>query len=159
MRTFNLISSWLLWLLCAFYAQRVIYLRVFDTVAREPILPDKFARYVQMFWLALAMFGAFAACAYLIRQRFWFSRHRDAGLGFWVLTVFFYLSVLAATAAGFAPYFAGDRSVIQWASCVLGVAFLVLGFPRVPQAPAPSPPPGSLDDSSKDAAAIKAQYK
>jgi hypothetical protein len=149
MRTFNLISSWLLWLLCAFYAQRVIYLRVFDTVAREPILPDKFARYVKMFWLALAMFAACAACAYLIRQRFWFSRQRDAGLGFWVLTVFFYLFVLAATAAGFAPYFAGDRSAIQWASCVLGVAFLALGFPRVPQSPASSSPPLSPDESSK----------
>jgi len=149
MRIFNLISSWLLWLLCAFYAQRVIHLRVLDTVTREPLPADRLARYVQTFWLALAMFTAFAVCAYLIRQRFWFSRPRDAGLGFWVVTVFFYLSVLAVTSAGFAPYFAGDRSVIQWVSCVLGVVFLALGFPRIPRSSASSPPPLSPDESSK----------
>src|SRR5207248_1592870 len=122
-RTFNLISSWLLWLLCTFYVLFVICIRVLDTIPREQIAPERLARYVQTFWLALAMFTTFAACAYIIRHRVWFARSRTAGLGFWALTVFFYISVLFVTAAGFAPYFAGDRSIIQWVSCVLGVVF------------------------------------
>jgi len=139
MRIFNLISSWLLWLLCVLYALTVFALRILNTTPRPEISPEKLARYVRTFWLALAMVTAFAAGAYFFRRRFWFMRGRPPGLGFWIVTVFFYLSVLFVTAAGFAPFFAGDRSVIQWASCALGAVFIVLGFPRLPQPAAIAP--------------------
>lgn len=141
MRIFNLISSWLLWLLCAFYATAVVAIRVLDTIPRQATSPEKLSRLVQIFWLSLAMFTAFAAAAYLTRRQIWFARRRSVGLGYWALTVFFYFSVLGVTAAGFAPYFSGDRSLIQWASCALGAMFVVIGFPRLPDAPVSLPPP------------------
>ncbi len=133
MRIFNLITSWLLWLLCAFYVLVVLCLRALDTLPRETTDPDKLAGYTQLMWIALVMFTILAAGACWLRHRFWFSRGQPAGIGFWALTVFFYIMVLFVTAAGFAPYFSGDRSAIQWASCVLGAGFLVVGFPRLPK--------------------------
>ena len=142
MRTFNLISAWLLWLFCAFYTLCTLVIRILDVIPRpEKSSPEKLTRYVQTFWIALAVFAVFAAGAYLARRHFWFARGRGAGLGFWSVTMFFYLSVLFLTATGFAPYVVGDRSSIQFASCGLGVLFLVIGFPRVPQASAVSAPP------------------
>src|SRR5438552_3244623 len=83
-------------------------------------------------WLALIMFTAIAVCIYVVRHRLWFLGKRVIGVGFWLTTMVFYVSSLFATAAGFAPYFVGDRSSIQWAGILLGFIFLVLGFPRLP---------------------------
>ena len=133
MRIFNLISSWLLWALCACYALTTLAFLLLDKTPPENTSQEKLASFVRTFWLALAMFTVFATGAYFIRRRVWFARNRSAGLGFWVVTVFFYFSVLFMTLAGFAPYFAGDRSVLQWVSCVLGLIFVAIGYPQVPK--------------------------
>lgn len=137
MRIFNLIFSWLLWAVCACYALTTLAFLLLDKTPPENTSPEKLASFVRTFWLALAMFTTFAAGAYFLRRRIWFAKNRAAGLGFWAVTVFFYLSVLFMTVAGFVPYFAGDRSVIQSVSCLLGLVFVAMGYPQVPKKSVP----------------------
>jgi hypothetical protein len=149
MRIFNLITSWLLWVLCACYALTVLAFLFLDkTSPPENTPPEKLVNFVRTFWLALVIFAACAAGAYFLRWRFWFAKNLRAGLGFWAVTVFFYFSVLFTTLAGFVPYFAGDRSIIQWVSCVLGIIFVVIGFPRVPNVSAPPTFPADQNPSA-----------
>jgi hypothetical protein len=133
MRIFNLITSWLLWILCACYALTVLAFLFLDQTPPENTSPEKLANFVRTFWLALGIFTACAAGAYFVRRRFWFAKNRRAGFGFWALTVCFYFSILFTTLAGFVPYFAGDRSILQKVSCFLGLVFVVIGYPQVPK--------------------------
>jgi hypothetical protein len=141
MRTFNLISSWLFWLVCAFYALGCLFIRGVNTIPVPATVPKDLDAFTRQYWIALAVLTVLATSVYCLRHHFWFKKNRPAGWGFWAVTMTFYFSVLFIAGAGFAPYFLGDRSMIQWASCVLGVAFTALGFPQVPRNAAGSPPP------------------
>lgn len=76
---------------------------------------------------------AFAACLCLFRYHYWFLQKRQIGLGFCFLTLLFYIAMAVIPYMGFAPFFEGDRSILQWASCAGGLAFLIIGFPRLPK--------------------------
>src|ERR1043166_2200562 len=128
MRTFIRIFSWVAWLFCAYYLLGVWFIPIMN--ATPP--PLHTARRFSDYWAGLFLFTLVALFTYLLRHRFWFVRWQTPRLGFLELTALFYLSVVFVTAAGFVPYFMGDRSIIQWANCILGTALVMLGIPRVP---------------------------
>ena len=139
MRKFTLISSWLLWSLCAFTVMMFTIERAWyiPPAPRQP--PKDLTRFTNFIWASLAMFTAFSVCLYLLRRQFWFSSKRKVGIVFWLLTFLFYISILLVSSSGFAPFFVGDRSSLQWASCGLGLIFLIVGFPKLSALPEINP--------------------
>lgn len=84
------------------------------------------------------MIVAFTTSIYLIRHYFWFLKKRQMGVGFCILTVVFYISAIIVPFMGFAPFFEGDRSILQWFSSAFGCALLIIGFPKLPKTAGPS---------------------
>jgi hypothetical protein len=132
MRYFVLATSWVLWILCGLMSLMFILVGALGNVPPPDNPPRDLAGYTRLFWISLVMFTTITVVIFLLRRRFWIVPKRKAGVGFWLLTVLFYISVLCVNSAGFAPFFAGDRSSIQWISCALAVFFLVVGFPSLP---------------------------
>lgn len=141
MRTFNLVSAWFFWLICTFYALGSLYMRGVNTIRPPGRLPEHLDSFTQQYWIALAVCTVLAAVIYYLRHRVWFQERRNVGWGFWAVSMAYYLFTLFVTMAGYAPYFLGDRSSIQWVSSLFGLVFTGMGFPNLPGRSASSPPP------------------
>jgi len=142
MRTFNAISSWLLWTIVVLYWLGSLFIRVVNTIPPVATEPSKAASYTNLFWYGMAICFGVALVLHLALRFYWYRPRRSPGFGFWLLSILLYLFVLAASESGFAPYFAvGDRSIIQWVGLALGAVLLILSFPRLPAKPPQLPPP------------------
>jgi hypothetical protein len=134
MRIFNPLSSCFCWLICAFYALGSVYIKFKGFNFALPRRPhSQLTTLVTASWVMLGTFTILAAGLWLVRRHFWFARDRPPGLGFWAVTLLFYILVVFATVSGYVPYIQGDRSIIQWVSSAMGIKFLVLGFPGLPR--------------------------
>jgi hypothetical protein len=141
MRTFNAISSWLLWVLTVLLWLMFLFIRVVNAIPLVAATPDHAASYTNLFWGSLALMTGLSTIAYFALRQFWHRAGRPPGFWFWLISVFLYLCVAFIPASGFSPYFAvGDRSILQWVSLALGALFLALSFPRLPSAPSQAPP-------------------
>jgi hypothetical protein len=119
-----------------------LFIRIVNAIPPVAATPEHAASYTNLFWGSLAMMTGLSAIAYFALRYFWHRSGRSPGVGFWLISVFLYLSVVFIPASGFSPYFAvGDRGILQWVSLAVGALFLVLSFPRLPSVPPQAPPP------------------
>lgn len=125
-----------------FVLARVFFIRAVDVAPPAVAHPEQVVGYINLYGGSVAVMTGLSILSYLALRRFWHRAGRSPGIGYWVVSGFFYFCVMFIPVTGFSAYFAvGACSVLQWVSLALGALFLVLGFPRLPTAPSRSPPP------------------
>jgi hypothetical protein len=149
MRFFNAICTWLYWLAIVYFWAGTIFICVADSysvAAGKPAIvvhrPEFITSTRQIHGVALIITGAATIILYMIRRRSWFRKRQRTGIGYWVITSLLYAFLLLTIGNCVAPYFvAGDRTILLNAGLPIGLAFIILCFPRLPARPAADPPP------------------
>jgi len=136
MRLFTLISLWLCWLICAFYALANLLFRFQGRIAHDS--SDKSTNFTYQMWLAYVIMLGVALCPYLLRRHFWFVKSQAVGFGYWAVTMVFYTLFLFSIAFGCAPTFIESLRSLAWPGAFVGIVWLIIAFPKLP-----APPPAA----------------
>lgn len=130
----NLIISWVLWLVCAFYFLGVAAIRFYPKfIANDPLKPTES---LSITFMGLGVI-AFAFLLLWIRRAVWFKKGKSPRFGYMAYQFPLYFAVLTAIAAPTLGVFMelSGGFLFQF-GIVLTLILMVLAFPRIPKAPA-----------------------
>lgn len=137
MRIFNALTAWLLWLGCLYIWACGTLISVVNSPTAEGIeVPANLAwlyRIISLLALAVAL------VLYFVRYRVWYKKRLPIGLGYWAVTVLFYLCVTAVLMCALTPYFLSrvvDIYIV--AGLIVGALLIIISFPLLPAKGSPT---------------------
>lgn len=140
MRIFNALTSWLLWLGCLYIWACGVLISIVNPPTAERI--DVHEDIVLMFRIISLFTLTVALILYFVRYRVWYKKRPSVGLGYWAVTVLYYLCVAALLMCVLSPYFPSRVIDIYFvAGLLVGILLIIISFPLLP---AKSTPNGTL---------------